>query len=55
MPSKIEYNTNGAIHGRCAGLDWCNNHKEEVAEEAINKNNNNETPKQKTRQIRNEK
>lgn len=36
-------------------MDWRNNHKEEVAKEAINKNNDEETLKQKIRQIRKEK
>lgn len=52
---EIEYNADGAICGRCSGLDWRNNHEEEVAKETINKDDDDETLKQKARQIRKEK
>ena len=54
-PPEIEYNADGAICERCLGVDRRDNHEEEVVEEAINKDNDNEIPKQKVRQIRKEK
>lgn len=52
---EIKYNADGTICKKCSGLNWRNNYKEEVAKKAINKDDNNETSKQKARQIREEK
>ena len=54
-PSEIEYNADSIICERYLGLDWYDNHEEKVAKKAINKDDNNKTPKQKARQIRKEK
>lgn len=53
--SQIEYNADIAFCGRCSGLNWHDNHKKEVAKEAINKDDNNKTPKQEVGQIKKKK
>lgn len=51
-PFEIEYNTDSTICGRYPSLDWHNNHKGKIVKKTINKNDNDETSKQKVRQIR---
>ena len=53
-PFEIKYNFDDAICGNCLGLDWRNNHRKKVAKKAINKNDDEKTPKEKIRQIRKE-
>lgn len=54
-PLEIKCDADGVICKRCPKLDWRNNHKKEVAKKAINKDSNNETLKQKAKQIKKKK
>lgn len=54
-PFEIEYDADSAFCEKCLGLDWYNNYEKEVAEEVINKADDNKTPKQKAIQMKKEK
>lgn len=54
-PLEIEYNAECTICKKYFGLDWYNNHKEEVIKEPTNKNNKKKTLKHKAKQIKKKK
>lgn len=52
---EIKYDANSAICRKCPSLNQHDNHEEKATKEAIYKDNNKETPKQRVKQIRKKK